>query len=78
MKLSSPETSFRQLVHHAVLLCCKFLTTPKLKKFLKVLILQINTTRADFVSQGMNHAEGMMTKCFAKGIGLQNIFAEGT
>ena len=78
MKLSSPETSFRQLVHHAVLLCCKFLTTPKLKKFLKVFILQINTTRADFVSQGMNHAEGMMTKCFAKGKGLQNIFAEGT
>ena len=73
MKLSSPETSFRQLVHHAVFLCCKFLTTPKLKKFLKVFILQINTTRADFVSQGMNHAEGMMTKCFADGTGLQNI-----
>ena len=64
MKLSSPEKSVRQLVHHALFL---FLTTPKLKKFLKIFILQINTTRADFVSQGMNHAEGMMTKCFAKG-----------
>ena len=41
-------------------------------------VLQINTTRADFVSQGMNHAEGMMTKCYAKGTGLQNIFEEGT
>ena len=64
-----------QIVHHAGFL---FSTTPKLTKFLKMFILQINTTRADFVSQGMNHAEGMMTKCYAKGTGLQNIFEEGT
>ena len=64
-----------QICHHAGFL---FSTTPKLTKFLKMFILQINTTRADFVSQGMNHAEGMMTKCYAKGTELQNIFEEGT